>query len=260
MSDELNTALANLEAIKSGDDPRASDESQAATQTISEPVEAQAARDRVETDMLTIAREEVNRLFEEHDLSQHISRDRIHVGVAEWDRRNGVCKYHKKLNGKKRFGKRMTSIPRKPAHHTIVINRKLTSEDEFIDTVRHELAHAIAYEKHGSSQKHNANWKMMAAKLGADTSATHHKKKEGHDSDESKYNYFIGCPNCGEKIGRQKRSKTIKRPFERMCNTCGEQRLVSFDAGDEMPEENGTVAVESIPWDNEDEWYDEGMP
>lgn len=33
-----------------------------------------------------------------------------------------------------------------------------------------------------------------------------------------------------------------------------------YEAAHEMPDEGGVVAVESLPWDNQSEWYDHGMP
>lgn len=250
MTDEIDQALANLEAIKSGETQDTVAPSRVAEQTVSDESTDE------EADRLKMAQAEVDRLAEESEIANHIDRSKIHVGVANWKRKNGICKYHRKIEGDARFGKRMRSIPRKTGHHTIVINERLESDDEFIDTVRHELAHAVAYAKYGESQKHNHNWKRIARQLGADDSACHNKSKDG----DNEYKYYIGCPNCGMTGGRRKRSKIIKQPFNRKCNKCGERKLVSYDAGDEMPEENGTVAVESLDWNNKEEWIRAGRP
>lgn len=240
MTDELDQALQNLEAIKSGTDPRKVQPSKRAN------------------DALATAEAEVDRLFEEYaEVRGSIARDNIHVGTARWRGRNGVCKYNKRLD-KKRFGERMSSLPRKQGHHVIVINERIFEQgnvDEFIDTVRHELAHAIAYAIHGSSQKHNHHWKAMAIKLGADPKSTHHRRDR---SDE--FDYYIYCPNCGAKAGRTRRSKVIKQPFNRMCGKCGHAPMSSYESGQEPPEEKGIVKVESLSWSNRDEWHEAGMP
>ncbi|AGM11538.1 hypothetical protein M199_gp128 [Halogranum tailed virus 1] len=256
MSKEVDQMLSNLKAIKNGDDPRESKEEEAAVQqATSEPVPASSQQD----DALAVAEKEVDRLYDEYpELADHLPRSNLHMGVARWDGRNGYCKYNTRFGGKRRFNKRVTQTKHRSGHHINVINEKIFEQgnvEDFLDTVRHEVAHAVVYEMHGSSQKHNHNWKALAAKLGADPSSCHSKRDR---SDE--YNYYIGCPNCGYKGGKTKRSKVIKQPFNRMCGRCGETGMVSFDAGDEMPDENGVVAVESIPWDNKDEWYDAGMP
>ena len=210
-----------------------------------------------EDDSLKLMVAEVDRLYDEFSLNENLPREKVWCGVSRNDGRNGVCKYDKKLT-KRRFNKHITQTETKRGHCSIVVNEKILAQgnrDGFIDTVRHELAHAICYGKYGSSQDHNANWKEMASKLGADASSCHSKRDR---SDE--YNYFIGCPNCGYKGGKIKRSKVIKQPFNRLCGSCGEVGMVSFDAGDEMPDENGTVAVESLSWDNKREWIDAGKP
>lgn len=262
-NDDISSALDNLAAIKSGDDPRSGgDESTTQTQQATSP---QTTATPQSDDALVVARQEVDRLYEKYShIKNYVPRSNIHIGVARWERRNGVCKYGKRLD-KHRFGKRMTSLPSAPGEHAIVIDEQILEQgnrDEFIDTVRHELAHALAHGKHDkypSRKKHHdydpklsghgPAWKEVAREVGADPSSTHKKK-------EDNYKYYIGCPNCGMEAGRRRRCKVIKKPFNRKCQRCGESSLVSYDAGDEMPNENGTVAVESIPWDNRSEWLD----
>ena len=237
---EIDQALDNLQAIKSGEDNSVAQPSTETTPTTPSD------------DALTIALNEVQRLYNEHDLE--LDRDKLHVAVTSWERKNGLCKYHA-IPKAARNGKRMTTNS-KTGHHTIAINPRIiedSGKNEFIDTVRHELAHAECFVKYGGSQKHNHHWKAMAAKLGADPSACHKKKETDH-------NYYIGCPNCPMKAGKLRRSKTIKQPFNRRCTNCGETELVSWGAGDDRPTENGVVAVESIPWDNREEWIEAGRP
>jgi len=243
-SDDTSAALQNLSAIKQGKDPRSS------------KGRPQHDDSNSPDDSLTLVEREVDRLFEEEIDINGIQRNQVTCGVARWDGRNGVCKYNTDLGSKRRFNKRITQTHGAIGNHIVVINEKIFEQgnrDEFIDTIRHEVAHAVCYEQHGSSQGHNATWKAMASKLGADPSSTHHKRDR---SDE--YEYFISCPNpdCDMKAGKTKRSKTIKKPFNRKCTNCGEVSLASHDAHKPVPTENGTVDVDSIPWSNESEWWE----
>lgn len=251
---EIDKALQNLEAIKNDKDIE-SDEAAAQTATKSHPKTREGLKS---DDGLEVAQAEVDRLYDEHDeLRDELPRSNLWVGVSRNDGRNGVCKYNKRLT-KRRFNKQITQTERKSGHHTVVINEKILEQgnrDGFIDTVRHEVAHALAYAIHGSSQKHNHHWKALAAKLGADTSSCHNKRDRSDG-----YEYYIGCPNCGMTGGKTRRSKVIKQPFNRKCARCGESELVSYDAGDKMPDENGTVAVESLNWSNKQEWIEAGRP
>lgn len=221
------------------------------------------------SDPLTVAVNEVDRLYREvDDLSGILPRSKLHVGVVT-SARNGVCKYKTALT-KQRFNKKITQTESKDGHVSIVINRRIINQgnrDGFIDTVRHELAHAICWSQHDtypSREKHDDHdprfaphgpvWKMAARQLGADPASSHSKRNT-----ESEYKYYCGCPSCGTEWGRRKRCKIVKKPFTRRCG-CGQHPLVSYDAGDPMPEEPGTVAVESIPWDNREEWVRAGRP
>lgn len=225
MSSEIDEALSNLQQIKNGNTD----------------------------DALSIAEDEVDRLFEQHSLTEYIDRQKIHVAVARWSRKNGSCKYDKQLP-KQKFGKRVTNTQTKNGHHAIIINERIYddgNEDGFIDTVRHELAHAICYAIHGESQRHNDNWKQMAQRLGADPSSSHHKRDMS-----SEYDYYITCTECGNEAGRMKRSKVIQEPFNRMCGKCGHSPLSSYESGQEKPEEDGVVKVDSIPWSNQTQWME----
>lgn len=251
---DIDKALQNLEAIKEG---KGIESDEAATQTA--PKSHPTTREKLQSDDgLDVAQAEVDRLYDEYaELRDNLPRNRLHVGVSRNDGRNGVCKYNKRLT-KRRFNKQITQTERKSGHHIIVINEKILEQgnrDGFLDTIRHEVAHALAYAIHGTSQKHNHHWKALAAKLGADTSSCHNKRDRSNE-----YNYYIGCPNCGMTGGKVKRSKVIKQPFNRMCGRCGEDELVSYDADKEMPEENGTVVVESLDWSNRQEWNEAGRP
>jgi len=207
-----------------------------------------------EDDSLKLMVAEVDRLYNEFSLDENLPREKVWCGVSRNDGRNGVCKYDKKLT-KRRFNKHITQTETKRGHCAIVVNEKILAQgnrDGFIDTVRHELAHAICYGKYGSSQDHNANWKEMASKLGADSSSYHNKRDRSNE-----YKYYITCPNCSMKAGRTKRSKVIKKPFNRKCNNCGHSPLSSYEKGQNKPKKGGVVEIKSIPWNNKEEWIAE---
>lgn len=256
--DTVNTALQNLEQIQQGEDPRSQEPETTDSVTVSQ--EQEQTLDELDTDdyddRLRLAEAEVGRLYAKHDLNEHLSIEKLHVCVAEWKSRHGVCKYNKRLGGDKRFGRRMTSLPRKSGHHVIGINATIEDDDDFVDTVRHELAHAIVYAKYGSSQKHNHNWKAMARRLGADDSARHNR---AHSDDDEKYDYYVFCVDCGAENGRTRRSKTVKQPFNYNCGSCGGD-LSSYDSGSGKPDQGNVVAVESLDYDDRDGWIREGCP
>ena len=64
-------------------------------------------------------------------------------------RRFGACKYRKK---------RITL-----SRHLITIN----SDEETLDTILHEIAHALAFEEHGEDCGHDERWQAIAIRIGA---------------------------------------------------------------------------------------------
>lgn len=227
-SQDIETALDNLSAIKNGDDPRASDEP-----------DPSPSDEGTESDWLTVMRAEIDRLYDEHGLSAHLPRDNLHAIVANWQSRNGVCKYNNRPpSGKSRFGKR-ASMDRAHGHHVIGVATNLEDRQDVIDVVRHEVAHAIAYAKHGSNQNHNHNWKQIALQLGADPSSQHSRDRE------KDANYYLGCTECGKEYPRQRICKSLKKPVGYACGECGSM-LCSYDAGKEMPDAPGTVDIDRL--------------
>jgi predicted SprT family Zn-dependent metalloprotease len=217
-------------------------------------------------DSLELARAEADALYNEHEfISDKLPRSNLHIGVSRNDGRNGVCKYNERLT-KHRFNKQITQTQTARGHHIVVVNEKILEDGNragFIDTLRHEVAHAVCYEVHhryperggGRYSGHGQAWKEMARRLGADDSACHSRRDR---SDE--YKYYITCTECGMEAGRTKRSKIIKQPFNRKCGKCGHSPLSSYAADQEPPEEDGVVKVPSLDWSNRSEWYDAGSP
>jgi predicted SprT family Zn-dependent metalloprotease len=239
--DTIDAALSNLNDIKRGNDPRTSNDG---GNEMPEPAGP-----------LSAARQEVDRLYREHDLQEILPRACLHVAIARWEGRNGNCKYNTKLD-ESRFGKRVTDATNARGSHSIITNARMwdqSNTEGFYDTVRHELAHAIAYADYGESQKHNSNWKEWARRLGADPASCHNKH-------ETKGDYMYGCPNGCWTSDKKRRSKKIKKPWQgpkrhstRFCKQC-DATPVSWDRGKERPEEPGTVDIDGIPWSNKEEW------
>lgn len=215
----VSQALDNLASIKNGEDPRSSDR-----------------------DPLQVARDEVDRLWDEHALSLFLPRGRLSVGVARWKGKNGHCRYDKRLT-KHRFNKRVTGYKDAHGSHTIIINQEIFDQgnvDDFIDTVRHEVAHVIAYidpEAEGvrRSPVHRRGWQRWARRLGADPSPCHNKK-------ETEYKYYYGCPNGHWKTGRHRKSKKIKHPELYRCKRC-EESCVSWRTSRARPDDPGVSVL-----------------
>ena len=185
-------------------------------------------------DALAVAEREVERVWSANNMP--ISRCNVHVGVARWQRKNGLCCYHTALE-QQRFNKRVTGKVECRGEHSVIINPKILEDsgrDSFYDTVRHELAHVCSWTADGYSG-HGRPWKRWARQLGADPQSCHAKKQR-------EYDYYLGCPNGCFRSGKHRRSKKIKNPWLYQCSDCGDN-CVSYEAGDRRPTVPGTCAV-----------------
>ena len=87
------------------------------------------------------------------------------------------------------------------------------------DVARHEIAHALDYETRGRSA-HDAVWKALAARCGADPTATY----DGPLPDDGTSRLVAVCPACG-----------FSRPFHRTptrayaCPTCTPRVFLRID-------------------------------
>jgi len=178
---------------------------------------------------------EIDCLYDEAPswVPQVLSRDNLHEFLApRFKSKHGQCQYN-------RIKPNSTMSAR--GHHVIRIAPTIiTSEHDWRDTVRHEVAHALTYEKYGSGQGHNHNWKHVCREVGAEPIRCASKQ-------HTERPYKFACANGCWEVGKLKRSKKIKYPWNRYCNQCDEQ-CVSWDAGDTRPEEPGVCDVSSIPW------------
>ena len=121
-------------------------------------------------------------------------------------------------------------------------------EDQWRDTVRHEVAHVYVLETVGSdAQPHGDAWKTAARRAGADPIARY----EGDDTVDAAY--VLACPaGCFEREYVQ-RSKRIKQPWQYTCDECG-AATISYDIGERPADPDpGACYVESIPWRTPDD-------
>ena len=83
--------------------------------------------------------------MEEHGLVELGWNGKLDTAV----RRFGACKY----------GKKRITLSR----HLVTIN----TDEETLDTILHEIAHALAFEEHGEDCGHDARWQAIAVRIGA---------------------------------------------------------------------------------------------
>lgn len=112
-------------------------------------------------------------------------------------------------NAKRRFGQ--CDFDRKRITLSKFTIEHVSSDDDIIDTILHEIAHAIVGIGHG----HDRVWKAKAREIGAIPNRCGSRKIK----DRSKINYkWTGtCPN-GHKVYRHKLSRVIKNGSS--CNKC----------------------------------------
>ena len=79
------------------------------------------------------------------------------------------------------------------------------SKEEIVDTILHEIAHAIVGPKHG----HDATWKMVARRIGCTAERCHHIQ---HTPPR-----WYGQCGCGQRWERQRLSRSIRAS---RCGKC----------------------------------------
>ncbi len=172
---------------------------------------------------IRLMKQEVRELYEKHELYDILERSKVKLYTSEWTKKNGQARYNQSAD-KTHHGK-MVFSDNGVDEHMLISNRKMIEqgkEEEFIDTVRHELAHIIAYANNGNkSMGHKRKWKRWAKKFGADPNSTHDK----FDVDDFKYVLYCGN-GCYEKKYRRK-SQKIKNHEHYICVKCEENLKVA---------------------------------
>ncbi len=123
------------------------------------------------------------------------------VKLSQGSRQLGVCYYHKRLIKLSR-------------HH--VLNG---TDAEIMNTIRHEVAHALA----GAKAKHGWEWKSWAIKLGAQP------KSHAKISYEMPYKFVLHCPSCDMDVQKRRNRVSMKRLQRLICRKCGMDTLGKLD-------------------------------
>lgn len=263
MTDEVSQALENLNAIKNGEDPTDSSESTAVPATTPDtPSGAECVHAVAESgnEALDDLRRIISETFAENPwLNDYLDQSQIHAAVADWPRRRGQAKYNQRPT-EHVFGERVpgSKIVSDTGEYTVLIATDIYEKDlEWEDTVIHEVAHCVAHAKYdvypkrtrnGTSNghpmaSHGPKWKEIAKRLGAKPSSC------GPRENEDRKPYRFACVNGCWSSGKVRRSKKIQKPWTRHCKQCGAD-CVSYDSGEQRPDEPGTCAVESIKWED----------
>lgn len=91
--------------------------------------------------------------------------------------------------------------------------------EKVIETLKHELAHAVVMEKYGKTRlkPHGEEWKAVMNKLGVS------KPEACHNIQLTDYAYIVRCtnPECGVELGRYRESRLVKKPEQYICKECG---------------------------------------
>lgn len=82
------------------------------------------------------------------------------------------------------------------------------NEEQRIDTIKHEIAHALDFEERGISD-HGYKWKAWAIKVGADPSfCKRHTNEEEYQNLKKQSKYTLVCPN-GHEFHRHRKAKSL---------------------------------------------------
>lgn len=87
-----------------------------------------------------------------------------------------------------------------------------SSTDSVKDTILHEIAHAIAYEKYGE-QGHGNLWKKVCLEIGANPERL---KGNAFNIQKPPSKYTLTCPECGKVYTRHRMVKHLSY----LCSIC----------------------------------------
>ncbi len=138
----------------------------------------------------------LERLIEEHDLD-------IEIDIEIADR-------FKRKAGQYHHGERKIRISR----HLLE-----NHPEEVIETIKHELGHALVMHRHGKRKikPHGKEWNSMMEELGVSN------PEACHSLQLTDYKYIVRCTNseCDAELGRYRKSRLVKKPGLYACKKCG---------------------------------------
>ena len=149
---------------------------------------------------------------------------------AEYDRldaRCGVDSRGVELAISARAVKRLGSFRPRPVPRITISALLLDDEAAFLDTIRHEYAHALVWlrapgERHG----HDALWRAACREVGCAPRATAAPSETQREAERRRANYLVRCRTCGQET-RYLRAGKIVRLLQRgrgrsiRCTRCG---------------------------------------
>ena len=91
--------------------------------------------------------------------------------------------------------------------------------EDIIATIEHECAHALCVIEYGESQKHNALFKQMCARIGCTNDGTKRMVTRVVAAEEV-FKYTIYCPTCGNIGGVSRMCKTLRNISTCYCKKC----------------------------------------
>lgn len=109
-------------------------------------------------------------------------------------------------NAKMRFGK--TTYSRKVISLSAPLVA-LNDEDTILDTIRHEIAHALVGYGHG----HDSVWRSTARAIGGSGK----RQKAANTVETPPARYIVSCPKCSFSIPRHRRANKLQA-CPRCCN------------------------------------------
>lgn len=164
-----------------------------------------------DSQIIELARDHAREVAAEHDLT-------VDLSLVDWS----VSGRMKRAAGKCMTSYRNRSHPQYDEQfghirsQEIRLSRKhfeAADREEWLGTVRHELAHAVAIQKHGKiANGHGFYFEQLRQKL----DATRHCQKFV----EPDYVVYCTEDGCDEEYARYQRSKVVKYPERYACGAC----------------------------------------
>ena len=160
----------------------------------------------------------------------------------EYDRLDNLCGVNTseitlvELDSVKRLGVCRHKTDRRTGYYVpikIGISARIlnSTEDAFLDVVRHEYAHAVDILRHptGRGKPHGNSWKAICLEVGCTPKATTPVSEEGKELRKERAKYVITCKCCGNTYYYLKTTKIVKLIQSGGTAFCGRCKGRRFD-------------------------------
>ena len=154
-----------------------------------------------------------------------VSTEHIKLKVsARATRRYGFCHYSKRFDAAHING---FWVP----DYISITDFIFDCDDEFLDVIRHEYAHALVMLRDGKKHGHDAVWKAACREIGCrpdrlSSSEEAFEKSSKRKAEKAKYE--IRCEGCGRKFQYTRKTKVVSAILDgRICTCpCGSHNLI----------------------------------